>query len=437
MGTEIHTCVMAIEARTIQKIRVRILPFVFILYIICFLDRTNISFAALTMNKELDITRQQFGLVAGIFYFGYFLFEIPSNLLLYKVGARIWIARILISWGAVAVLTGFVESVHQLYAARFLLGLAEAGCIPGILLYLTYWFPQREQARTIALFLTGLPIASILGAPVSGLILDHVHWMGISSWRWLLVLEGIPAVICGFLTYFLLPSRPSEAKFLTIDEKEWIRVELAREEQQKWQQHQYSVFQALTNGRVWCLVAICFGMAIGSWTLNFWAPQMVKSLSSGYSNSRIGLLLMIPNLVGLAGMIFFSRSSDRTLERRYHVAIPAITGGVALVLLGTTHSPFIFLLLLSLALVGTYGFLGPFWAMPSEFLTGSSAAAGIALINSVGHLGGFVGPYAIGLVGQRTGSLYSGLALAGIFLLVSATLALLLPIGKRAFVQLM
>src|SRR5881409_85858 len=247
-----------IEARTIRKIRIRIIPFIFLLYIICFLDRINIGFAALTMNKELAITSEQFGLLVGIFFFGYFLFEIPSNLLLHKIGARIWIARILISWGIVAVITGFVQNVSQLYVARFLLGLAEAGYFPGIVLYLTYWFRQREQAQAIALFLAGLPVTSILGAPVSGFILDRIHWLGVSSWRWLLILEGIPAVIGGVLTYFLLPSRPAEAKFLSKEEKDWIEAEVAREEQEKLASHKISAVQALVNWRIWHLGLIGF-----------------------------------------------------------------------------------------------------------------------------------------------------------------------------------
>jgi MFS transporter, ACS family, tartrate transporter len=229
VSNEAGPAVQPDEAKIIQKLRMRIIPFVFVLYIISFLDRTNISFAALTMNQELAITSKQFGWVAGIFFFGYFLFEIPSNLLLHKLGARIWIARILITWGILAMLTGLVQSVHQLYVVRFLLGLAEAGYFPGIALYLTYWFRQRDQAQAIALFLAGIPVTSILGAPVSGFILDHVHWLNVSSWRWLLILEGIPAVVGGALTYFLLPSRPAEAKFLSKEEKDWIEAELASE----------------------------------------------------------------------------------------------------------------------------------------------------------------------------------------------------------------
>ena len=430
---ETGTSAMSMQAGTVQKLRLRIIPYLFLLYVIAYLDRINIGFAALTMNKELAITSEQFGLLVGIFFFGYFLFEIPSNLLLHKIGARIWIARILISWGVVAVMTGFVQNVSQLYVARFLLGLAEAGYFPGIVLYLTYWFRQREQAQAIALFLAGLPVTSILGAPISGFILDRVHCLGVSSWRWLLILEGIPAVVCGVLTYFLLPSRPAEAKFLTRNEKDWITQELKQEESQKHGTHQISAIRALINGRVWHLACIGFTLNIGMYSLTFWMPQFVKSLSSLYSNTTIGFLVMIPYLVGLLAMVLVSRSSDRKMERKYHAAIPAIVAGIALVSLGATHSTFSSIFFLCFASLGIYSVYGPFYSLPSEFLTGFAAASGIALISSVANLGGFAGPYAIGLVSQRTSSLNGGLALTGVSLFVSATLMLLLP--RRARVQ--
>ena len=427
MGTGRTVAYDSIQTTTIRKVRIRILPFVFLFYVTAYLDRINIGFAALTMNKELAITSAQYGLLSGIFFLGYALFEIPSNLVLHRIGARVWMARILITWGAVAALTGLVSTVHQLYSMRFLLGLAEAGYFPGILLYLTYWFPQREQARAIALLLTGFPVTIILGAPVSGLILDHVHWFGVSSWRWLLVLEGLPAIVLGLLTYLVLPSRPGDAKFLDADEKYAIQAELGREEQRKLKERHYSVLQAMTSPRVWHLVLIYLGMTAGTYTLTFWGPQLVKSLSSFYSNSFVGLLVMIPSLAGLIAMIFIARSSDRMMERRYHVAIPALLGAAALFLLSSVQAPFYSVALLSVLALGVCSYYGPFWAIPSEFLTGFSAAAGIALINSVGNLGAFVGPYAIGAIAERTGNMRMGLAMVGVWLFISATLVLLLP----------
>ncbi len=431
MSSEIDTRTESIEAGTIRKVRTRILPFLFLLYIICFLDRINIGFAALTMNEELAITSQQFGLLSGIFFFGYFLFEVPSNLLLHKIGARIWIARILITWGIVATLTGFIHSVHQLYVMRFLLGLAEAGYYPGVVLYLTYWFRRRERAQAIALVLTGLPVASILGAPVSGLILDHVHWLGVSSWRWLLILEGVPAVVFGVFTYFLLPSRPAEAKFLALDQKDWIIAELAREHEETLGEHLISVARTFTHLRVLHLASIQFTFVIGTYSLSFWMPQVIKSLSSHYSNTMVGFLAVLPQLVGLAGMVLVSRSSDQRLERRYHAAIPALAGGIGWLLLGTTTSPVVSMLLLSLVAAGTYSLVGPFFSLPSEFLTGYAAACGIAIINSVGNLGGFAGPYAVGLIKDKTGSLHWGFAFVGISMLVSAIFLVLLPKTAR------
>jgi len=427
MVNETDMAAAPIETRTIRKLQIRLLPFLFLLYVVAFLDRINIGFAALTMNKELAITSQQFGLIAGIFFIGYVIFEVPSNLLLHRIGARIWIARILLSWGIVAMLTGFVQSVAQFYVVRFLLGAAEAGFFPGIVLYLTYWFRQREQAHAIALFMTALPVASILGAPVSGVILDHAHWLGVSSWRWLLILEGLPAMGCAVLTYFLLPDRPADARFLTPSEKEWITTELKREELQKWQSHHMSAIQALTNRRVWQLGLTALAWDIGLYWMSFWMPQVLKSLSSLYSNTLVGFLVVIPQLVGLVGMVLVSRSSDRSLERRLHTAIPAIVGGTALLLLTMTRSSIASIVLLSLMAAGIYSFIAPFFTIPSEFLSGYSAASGIALINSVANIGAFIGPYAIGAITGKTRSLSGGMAFGGVSLLVSATLALFLP----------
>ena len=421
------THLSSIETSTIRKVQIRLIPFLFLLYVVAMVDRINIGFAALTMNKDLGMSSQQHGIAFGIFFIGYFIFEIPSNLILHRVGARTWIARILFSWGLIAALTGLVQSVHQLYAARVLLGFAEAGYYPGIVLYLTYWIPQREQARTLALFLTGNPVMYILGGPISGFILDHVHWLGLGSWRWLLVLEGVPAIFLGFFAYLVLPNRPSEAKFLSKEEKEWLEAELQRENQLKQQQRRHTAVEGLTNGRVWHLVSIYFGMMIGSYTMVFYMPQIVKSLSNEYSNSLIGYLAAIPYVAALAGMILVSRSSDRMLERKYHAAISLLVGGIAFLSCSWAHSPFVSVALLSVLAVGYCSSLGPFWAMPGEFLTGFSAASGIALINSMGNLGGFVGPFVVGFLRERTGTLYGGMAFAGICMLAATTLVVFLP----------
>ena len=418
-------------ARTIRKMQWRILPFIFLLYVVAYLDRTNVGFAALTMNKDLGMNSQQFGLVVGFFFIGYCLFEIPSNLLLHRVGARIWIARILITWGIIATLTGFVRNVHELYGARFLLGLAEAGYYPGVVLYLTYWFRQRERAIAVAVVLIGVPVTSIAGGPLSGFILDHVHWLAVSSWRWLLILEGIPAVICGVLAYFALPNRPSEATFLNQAEREWILGELAREEEVKNRQEQISIAETFSHLRVWHLAAIQLTTLTGLYSLSFWMPQVVKALSSHYSNSTVGLLVVIPQLAGLLSMVLVSRSSDRTMERRYHAGFSTLVGGAGWFLLSGGPSPFVTMVALSLIAMGIYSFFGPFWALPSEFLCGYAAASGIAMINSIGNLGGFAGPYAIGYLKDRTGSMGWGLALVGISMCLSAVLLFSLPKKSR------
>lgn len=416
-----------IETRTVRKVQVRLIPFLFLLYVVAMVDRINISFAQLTMNKDLGLSSQQYGIAAGIFFIGYFLFEIPSNLILHRVGARMWIARILLSWGFVASLTGLVQSVHQLYAARVLLGFAEAGYYPGIVLYLTYWIRQREQARTLALFLTGYAVTSIVGSPLSGFILQYVHWLGVASWRWLFVLEGLPAIALGVCAHFILPNRPNEAGFLTSEEKEWLQAELAREEEAKLRQGAHTAWQGMSKPRVWYLVFIYFTMMIGGYTMGFYMPELVKSLSNQYSSSRIGNLVMIPYVVALVIMILVGRSSDRRMERRYHAAISLLAGGIGFLSLTVIHSPLVTILLLCLVAAGYCSSLSPFWAMPVEFLTGFSAASGIALINAAGNLGGFVGPSVVGFVSGKTGTLHGGLAFAGVSMLAAALLVMLLP----------
>jgi ACS family tartrate transporter-like MFS transporter len=416
-----------ISAHTIRKVRNRLIPVLFVLHIVAFLDRVNVGFAALTMNADLAISSAQYGLVAGIFFWGYFLFEIPSNLILHKVGARAWLARILVSWGIVAAMTGFVRSAPQLYAARFLLGVAEAGFFPGIVLYLTYWFRQREQAEVLSLFLAAVPVSNIVGAPISGFILDHVHWMAIASWRWLLILEGTPAILGGVLAYFALPSRPQDATFLDPQEKAWIASALAQDASAKSAEHGFSTWRTLAHPRVWHLACISFSMQIGFYSIFFWMPQAVRSLSSAYSNSVIGILVAIPYLAAVVAMVLVSRNSDRCLERRYHTAVSLLVGGAALVSLGASNTALLSITLWSFAAIGIESCFGPFWALPNEFLSGASTAAGIALITSVGSLGGFVGPSMVGAAANGEAGLYRGLAIAGVSMFASAGLTLLLP----------
>jgi MFS transporter, ACS family, tartrate transporter len=417
------------EAALVRKLKIRLLPFLFFLFVLAFVDRINLGFAALTMNRELAISSQQFGFAAGIFFWGYFLFEVPSNLILHKIGARVWIARILITWGTIATLTGFVHSVHQLFVARFALGIAESGYFPGIVLYLGYWFRQREKAQAIAVILIGIPLAGIVGGPISGFILDHARWFGLSSWRWLLILEGLPAATLASLVPFLLPNKPSEAKFLTAQEKVWIADQLEREDRLKLgaKKQSISVARTLVNPRVWHVACIGFCHGFASYAFSFWLPQVMKSLFSGQSNTLVGIAVMIPSLLALFAMLVVSRHSDRTLERRYHMATLSALAGIAFLLLGVPRSPFVSVVLFSVVAVGNYSFLPIFFSLPGEFLSGFAAAAGIALVTSVTNFGGFAGPYTVGLIRQQTGSFYPGLICAGISFLVSATLAFALP----------
>jgi MFS transporter, ACS family, tartrate transporter len=405
-----------------RKIRRHLLPFLFMLYVIAYLDRINVGFAALTMNQELGLTSQQYGLLSGIFFWGYFLFEVPSNLILERIGARVWIARILITWGVVSFATGFAQSAMQLYVARFLLGIAEAGFFPGILLYLTYWFRQRDLAHTIGLFMTALPAASIIGGPISGWILDHLHALGLSSWRWVLILEALPAILGGVLTYLILPDGPGDVTFLTSEHKASLQSALRAEAETKVASARRSVLRTIGNPRVLHLSAVAFLFMIGLYATGFWMPQSIKAVGRGLGHASIGLLVMIPNVIGLCFMVMVSRSSTRRSERHWHAALSLITAAMGFCFVGSVGSVPACIALWSVAAAGLYGFIGPFWSMPGQFLTGRAVATALASICSIGNLGGFVGLSVIGSIATRTGDLAGGFQLVAVALLLGSAL---------------
>ncbi len=423
------------EKRTIHKCQWRLLPFLFLCYSVALLDRANIGFAALTMNKDLGLTAQAFGFIGGIFFLGYVVCEIPSNVMLHRFGARIWIARVLISWGIVAALTGFAQNVTQLCVVRFMLGVAEAGFYPGILLYCTYWFRRKERAQSIAVFMAAQPFFAIIGGPISGLILDHIHWLGIPSWRWLLILEAAPAVVMGLACYIMLPDRPKNAKFLSPAEKDWLNTQIEAEQKFALNETGHaSGWRVLGNLRVWHLAIAAMIFTNATIWMNFWLPSLIKVLSKSHTATNVGMLVAIPMICGLIAMQLISRHSDKTQERRYHIAIPNILGGIALLLLFMGHGTHPFLLsmvFLTLMVIGIDNFYGIFWSLPSKFLTGYAAASGIALISTVANLTGFVGPWFIGWVNGKTGGLYAGAAIVGGCLIVSSLLLLLFNDKRR------
>lgn len=412
-----------------RKVRRHLLPLLFVLYVVAYLDRINIGFAALDMNRELGLSSAQYGLLSGVFFCGYFLFEIPSNLILHRMGARRWIARILLTWGLVALLTGFVRDAAQLYAARFLLGVAEAGFFPGILYYLSCWFRQRQQAEAVGCFLTALPAASIIGGPLSGWILDHVHGLGLSGWRWLLILEALPAIACGVWTLRWLPDRPSSAAFLSAEEKLRIREMLAAEAARKPGGGELGLRESLTHPRILHLTAIHFLFLMGLYLTGFWMPQSIQAVAAGYSNLAIGALTMIPSAVSLVCMVAVSRSSDRRGERYWHAAAPLLTAAAALYFVGAAPSLAGRVALWCLVASGLASYLGPFWACPGEWLGGRSAASALAFINSFGSLGSFFSLSIIGAVARRTGSLEAGFRAVAIALVLAAGLVL----AQRAY----
>jgi len=426
LGETVTTTSVAESAR--RRIARRLLPYLFFLYIIAYLDRVNLSYASLEMSGALGFTAEIIGFGAGIFFIGYFLLEIPGAILVERWSARAWIARIMISWGIVAMLTGFVHTAHQFYTIRFLLGASEAGFFPGIVVYLSHWFRYEDRAKAMAMFMAAQSISNIIGSPVSGLLLG-INWLGLAGWRWLFILEGIPAVLFGIVTIFYLTDRPHQAKWLLEDEKQWISTELEQEKKAKETVRSYSVWDALRQPEVILLSLALFFMAGAVYGFNFWLPTILKKLS-GHSNLFVTTVSALPYCIGLIATLLVGWSSDRTKERRWHAALCMIIASLGLGLSVISHRTDLAVLMFCLAAVGMYGYLSAFWSLPSSFLTGTAAAASIGLINSVGNLGGFFGPYAVGYISKRTHGFTTGVLCLSASALMAGLLVLLLRRSK-------
>ena len=409
----------------VAKVSRHLIPFLFLLYILNFLDRVNVGFAALSMNRDLGFGPAVYGLGAGIFFAGYCLFEVPSNLILYRTGARVWIARIMVSWGLVASAMVLVRTSSGFYGLRFLLGVAEAGFFPGIIFYLTYWYPARERARAYAWFLAAIPICGILGGPISGSLLGLDGWLGLRGWQWLFLLEGLPSVIVGVLVLGLLPNRPKDAKWLSPAEQQWLEGTLEAERAGRERFHHGGLGAALVNPLVWYLGACYFLLVAPLYGFALWLPQLVKA-SGEFTNFEVGVITAIPYCVAAIGMILVGRRSDRTAERRLHLVVPALAGAAGFFVVTRTGTTVALVAALSLTAFGVVGWLGPFWAMPTAFLKDQAAAGGIALVNSMGAVGGFVGPYLIGRIKEQSGGYTDGLLLLAGLQLAAAVLVLAL-----------
>jgi len=415
----------ALEQSARRRIALRLLPFLWLVYVVAFLDRVNVAYAALEMSHDLGFSDQVFGLGAGIFFIGYVLLEIPGVLIVERWSARRWLARIMISWGIMTALVGFVHTPRQFYAARCLLGAAEAGFFPGVIVYLTHWFCRRDLAKAVASFMAAQPLSNLVGSPLAGRIL-RIHWYGLPGWRWLFILEGVPAVVLGFITFFYLTDWPSQASWLPPEEREWISSELSREIKEKTALHSYTIAQALRQREVILLTVIYFLGATGIYGFSLWLPTILKR-ASGFSTGTVTLLVTLPYLAALAATLLNGWHSDHTGERRWHAAGPLLLASAAL-LLAIIFSSHLWMQLgfFTLFAGSLYGYQPCFWPLPTITLSQSAAAVAIGMINSLGNLGGFAGPFLVGYLVTRSGNFNSGLVCLLLTLLSAAVLVLCL-----------
>ncbi|MGB6541707.1 MAG: MFS transporter [Xanthobacteraceae bacterium] len=421
------------EAGAIGKVSARLIPFLIVCYFIAYLDRVNVGFAALTMNKALGLTATMFGFGAGIFFFTYFLFEVPSNLFLDRFGASKWIARIMVSWGICSGAMAFIPQIAQatglgpdtvFYTIRALLGFAEAGFFPGIIFFLTLWFPAAYRGRIVGSFMAAIPASSAIGAPISGLILGMNGIGGLDGWQWLFIIEAAPAVLLGCVTYFYLTDRPADAHWLAADERTWLSDRLDAERRQREAAHNLSVWEAMLNPRVWALALVYFGTVACNYGVGFWLPQIIKAF--GLSNAMTGWVTAIPYAIGAVFMVWYGYHSDATGERKAHTAIALLIAAAGIAGSTLTGNPTLTIIAFTIGACGVFGSLPVFWTLPTAVLSGTAAAAGIAVINSIGNLAGFAGPYAMGWIKDATGSFTGGLLLIAALAVAAMAIVLVL-----------
>jgi MFS transporter, ACS family, tartrate transporter len=423
----------AVEVRTIAKVSKRLVPFLIVCYFIAYLDRVNVSFAALTMNQDLGLSQTAYGLGAGIFFIAYFIFEVPSNLLLERFGARKWIARIMLSWGILSGAMAFIPQIshatglsneHSFYLVRVLLGAAEAGFFPGIIFYLTLWFPALYRARIVGYFMAAIPLSTVIGAPISGVLLYLHGGLGFAGWQWLFIIEAVPSIVLSVVVFFYLTDRPTDAGWLASDERTWLAGRLEREQRQRQAVHDYSVVQSLLNPRVLGLSLVYFGLVAMNYGLSFFLPQIVKAF--GLNTFLTTVVSATPYVVGVISMVWWGRRSDRTVERRFHTAFPLFVAAAGIAVSTALDDPTLKMISLCVAGFGIFAALPVFWTLPTAFLSGAACAAGIAVINSIGNLAGFAGPYAMGWIKDHTGTYAGGLLLLAALGILSMGLALML-----------